>query len=76
MHTTQEIIDLIILDQFLTDLSGSSQRWVQRHQPKTMEEVLRLAEDYASAEGEGEIPKQDLAGGPTSGIWQSNPIQP
>uniref|UniRef100_A0A7M4F4E0 SCAN box domain-containing protein n=1 Tax=Crocodylus porosus TaxID=8502 RepID=A0A7M4F4E0_CROPO len=56
-HTTQEIMDLIILEQFLTGLRGSSQRWVQRHHAKTWEETLWLAEDYTSAEGEGEIPK-------------------
>lgn len=75
-HTTQEIINLIILEQFLMDLRGSSQRWLWCHQPKTLEEALWLAEDNVLAEGEGEIPKQDQAGGSMMGTQQNKPVPP
>lgn len=59
----EEVVDCIILEQFLTDLGGSIQCWVRQHQPKTVEEALRLAEDYVTAEAEGEGPKKEHPGG-------------
>ncbi|KYO38491.1 hypothetical protein Y1Q_0015720 [Alligator mississippiensis] len=58
-HTTQEVIDRIILEQFLIDLMGSAQRWVQHHQPKMVEEALHLVEDNTAVEGEGEAPERE-----------------
>uniref|UniRef100_A0A7M4ENK9 SCAN box domain-containing protein n=1 Tax=Crocodylus porosus TaxID=8502 RepID=A0A7M4ENK9_CROPO len=37
-----EVVDLIVLEQFLIDLGSNTQHWVQRHQPKTVEEALQL----------------------------------
>uniref|UniRef100_A0A7M4FGE1 SCAN box domain-containing protein n=1 Tax=Crocodylus porosus TaxID=8502 RepID=A0A7M4FGE1_CROPO len=68
-HTLQEVVDLIVLEQFLTDLSNSSQQWVQCHQSKTVEEASQLAEDYAAAEGDSEAPRRDRPG-------DSSPLPP
>uniref|UniRef100_A0A7M4ETG7 CCHC-type domain-containing protein n=1 Tax=Crocodylus porosus TaxID=8502 RepID=A0A7M4ETG7_CROPO len=46
-HTSQEIVDKIVLEQFVADLMDGTQGWVRCHQPKTVEEALCLAEDYA-----------------------------
>lgn len=58
-----EVVDHIILEQFLTNLGGNTQHWVRRHQSKTMEEALHLAEDYVTAKVEGEAPKKEWPGG-------------
>uniref|UniRef100_A0A7M4EU34 SCAN box domain-containing protein n=1 Tax=Crocodylus porosus TaxID=8502 RepID=A0A7M4EU34_CROPO len=57
-HTSLEIVDKIVLKQFLMDLTGSTQRWAWCHQTKMVGEALCLAEDYGAAEGEGETPKK------------------
>lgn len=54
-----EIIDLIVLEQFLMDLGGQTQRWVRRHPPKSMEEVLQLTKDYVAAEAKGHNPRRE-----------------
>ncbi|KYO48928.1 hypothetical protein Y1Q_0020269 [Alligator mississippiensis] len=45
-------MDQVLLEQFLWDLEEDTQRWVQRHQPWTCEEALRLAEAFANSENE------------------------
>lgn len=57
------IVDHIILEQSLTGLGGSTQCWIRQHQPKMVEEALHLAEDYVTAEVEGEGPKKECSGG-------------
>lgn len=39
-----KVLDIFALEQFLMDLSGDTQRWVRKHQPKSMEEDPHLAE--------------------------------
>lgn len=58
-----EVVDYILLEQFLNDLGGNTQCWVRCHQPKTMEEALRLAGDYVTAEIEGKAPKREQSSG-------------
>lgn len=49
--TVVEVIDLFTLEQ-LTDLEEQMKKWVQCYQPRTMEEVLQLAEAFTAAEEE------------------------
>lgn len=58
---------MIILEQFLADQGGSTQQWVKRHQPKSVEDALRLAKDYMVAETE--LPKQEKSGVTTFPGW-------
>lgn len=48
---------------------------MQRHQPKTVEEALPLAEDYATVEGEGEAPKRDCPGARHLGPGKEHPVR-
>lgn len=66
-------MDLIVLEQFLTDLRGSTQCRVRWHQLKMVEEALCLAKDYIMAKAEGEGPKKERLGG--AGIGQ-HPEEP
>ncbi|KYO44688.1 hypothetical protein Y1Q_0016810 [Alligator mississippiensis] len=46
------VLDQILLEQFLWDLEEDTQRWVRRHQPRSSEEALRLAEAFSNSEKE------------------------
>lgn len=43
-QTLAEVIDTIVLEQFIGDLMGRTQEWVWRHQPQNSEETLKLVE--------------------------------
>lgn len=75
IRTTHEIVNLIVLKQFLTDLGSNTQCWVRCHQTKMVEEALQLAEDYGTAEGEGDAPRREHPTGPVSGSQKMGPSQ-
>lgn len=45
----EEIIDIILLEQFLVDLEENTQRWVCCYYLKTSRKALRLAENFDCA---------------------------
>lgn len=45
----EEVLNLIVLKQFINDLEVNTQKWVKKHQPKLLAEALGLVEDYANA---------------------------
>lgn len=48
-----ELCNQILLEQFLVDLDESTQCYVRCHRPKLSAEALQLAEDFDSAQAEG-----------------------
>ncbi|XP_053146047.1 zinc finger protein ZFP2-like isoform X1 [Hemicordylus capensis] len=61
-HTKEQILELLILEQFLAILPAEIQTWVKDGCPETCAQAVTLAEDFLLRQQEPERPKQQVPG--------------
>ncbi|XP_039342846.1 zinc finger and SCAN domain-containing protein 32-like isoform X1 [Mauremys reevesii] len=58
-QTIEEVMDQVVLEQFLVGLPDPVHVWVRTHQPGHVSDAVHLTEEYVEAEGPWQVDKKE-----------------